>query len=442
MQRLKSLSVLKRLKCSNSYCFYTTSAAQREPNHFQDEVLVEGRAFSRAAILNRPSQLNAITTSMAGRLQRLYESWEDNSQIGFVIYEGIVCVSKCHSNLLKGSGRAFSSGADMVTIYRLLQEGKDAECKEFFRTLYQFIYLVGTYLKPNLTILDGITMGGGAGIAVPGMFRIATDKTVFAIPEVQMGFHPDSGASFYLSRLPGYLGEFLALTGEKLNGAELVACGLATHYSLNAKLSWIEERLGQLMTDDPSVISDSLAQYGDLITVDRHSVLRKIDRIDKYFCHDTVEEIVEALTEGESHDELCSVSPLSLKITLQSVNKDMKFQPLISVFWLVEYLHIIAFASPKKVSETFVEVGRSNKKLLAKSESDQVVIVFTTFRGAHCVRGPDQCLARKYRTSLHCISKEVSGDFREWDTPSLKAVTKDMVDCYFASLPTSEPELN
>ncbi|GJY62736.1 3-hydroxyisobutyryl-CoA hydrolase-like protein 2, mitochondrial, partial [Tanacetum coccineum] len=312
MQRLKSLSVLKRLQCSNSYCFYTTSAAQRELNHFQDEVLVEGRAFSRAAILNRPSQLNAITTSMVSlMLQRLYESWEDNSQIGFVT--------------MKGSGRAFSSGADTVTIYRLLQE---------------------------VTILDGITMGGGACIAIPRMFSIATDKTVFATPEVQMGFHPDSGASFYLSRLPGYLGEFLALTGEKLNGAELVACGLATHYSLNAKLSWIEERLGQLMTDDPSVISDSLAQYGDLITVDRHSVLHKIDRIGKYFCHDTVEEIDEALTEGESHDELCSVSPLSLKITLQSI-REGRFQPL------------------------------------------------------------DQCLAREYRTSLHCISKEVSGDFCE-----------------------------
>ncbi|GKA35767.1 3-hydroxyisobutyryl-CoA hydrolase-like protein 2, mitochondrial [Tanacetum coccineum] len=304
---------------------------------------------------------------------------------------------------MKGTGTDFSSGADMVTIYCFLQEGKDAECKEFFRTLYQFIYLVGTYLKPNLTILDGITMGGGAGIAVPGMFRIATDKTVFATPEVQMGFHPDSGASFYLSRVPGYSGEFLALTGEKLSGAELVACGLATHYSLNAKLSWIEERLGQLMTDDPSVISDSLAQYGDLITVDRHSVLHKIDRIDKYFCHDTVEEIVEALTEGESHDELCSTalkrlkeaSPLSLKITLQSI-REGRFQPL------------------------------------------------------------DQCLAREYRTSLHCISKEVSGDFCEgirailvdkdfapkWGIPSLKAVSKDMVDCYFAPLPTSEPELN
>nr|XP_043627438.1 3-hydroxyisobutyryl-CoA hydrolase-like protein 2, mitochondrial [Erigeron canadensis] len=393
MQRLKSLSLVTRSSQKQCHKFFATVSAQRDNypqhNHSQDEVLVEGRAFSRAAILNRPFKLNAITTSMAGRLQRLYESWEDNSQIGFVT--------------MKGSGRAFCSGADMVAIYRLLQEGKEAECKESFRKLYHFIYLLGTYLKPNLAILDGITMGGGAGIAFPGMFRIATDKTVFATPEVQMGFHPDAGASFYLSRLPGYLGEFLALTGERLNGAELVACGLATHYSLNAKLSWIEERLGQLMTDDPSVISDSLAQYGDLVYVDKNSVLNKIDRIDRYFCHDTVEEIVDALREGESHDELCSTalkklkeaSPLSLKITLQSI-REGRFQPL------------------------------------------------------------DQCLAREYRTSLHCISKHVSGDFCEgirarlvdkdyapkWDTPSLEAVSRDMVDYYFAPLPDSEPELN
>ncbi|KAI3690523.1 hypothetical protein L2E82_48593 [Cichorium intybus] len=393
MQRLKSVLVLRRSLQRQSRNCYTTVSAQRDTypqhNHFHEEVLVEGRAFSRAAILNRPSKLNAITTSMAGRLQRLYESWEDNSQIGFV--------------MMKGSGRAFSSGADMVTIHRLLQEGNVAECKEFFRTLYQFIYLLGTYLKPNLAILDGITMGGGAGVAVPGMFRIATDKTFFATPEVQMGFHPDSGASFYLSRLPGYLGEFLALTGEKLNGAELVACGIATHYSLSGKLSWIEERLGQLMTDDPSVISDSLAQYGDLVYVDKSSVLHKIERIDKYFCHDTVEEIVDALKEAESHDELCSTalkkikeaSPLSLKITLQSI-REGRFQPL------------------------------------------------------------DQCLAREYRTSLNCISKQISGDFSEgirarlvdkdfapkWDIPNLEEVTKDMVDSYFAPLSTSEPELN
>ncbi|KAK1417882.1 hypothetical protein QVD17_27016 [Tagetes erecta] len=393
MHRFRSLSHLQRSLQRQSHNRFTTISTQRDNHplnhHFQQEVLVEGRAFSRAAILNRPDNLNAITTSMAARLHRLYESWEDNSQIGFVT--------------MKGSGRAFCAGADMVTIYRLLQEGNDEACKQFFRTLYQFIYLVGTYLKPNVTVLDGITMGAGAGIAVPGMFRVATDKTVFANPEVQIGFHPDSGASFYLSRLPGYLGEFLALTGERLSGAELVACGLATHFSLNAKLAWIEERIGQLMTDDPSILSESLAQYGDLVYVDKSSVLHKIDRIDKYFCHDTVEEIVDALKEGESHDELCSTalkklkeaSPLSLKISLQSI-REGRFQPL------------------------------------------------------------DECLAREYRTSLRCISKQVSGDLCEgirarlvdkdfspkWDTPSLEAVTKDMVDFYFAPLPDYEPELN
>lgn len=71
--------------------------------------------------------------------------------------------------------------------------------------------------------MDGITMGGGAGISIPGTFRVATNKTVFATPETLIGFHPDAGASFYLSHLPGHLGEYLALTGEKLNGVEMIA---------------------------------------------------------------------------------------------------------------------------------------------------------------------------------------------------------------------------
>ncbi|PKI34005.1 hypothetical protein CRG98_045623 [Punica granatum] len=143
-------------------------------DHSEDQVLVDGRASSRAAILNRPSALNALTTSMVARLKRLYESWEESPDIGFV--------------LMKGSDRAFCSGGDAVALYHLLNEG----------------------------------------------------------------FHPDAGASFYLSRLPGYLGEYLALTGDKLNGVEMIACGLATHYALNARLSMLEERLGKLVTDDGS----------------------------------------------------------------------------------------------------------------------------------------------------------------------------------------------
>ncbi|XP_034683372.1 3-hydroxyisobutyryl-CoA hydrolase-like protein 2, mitochondrial [Vitis riparia] len=356
----------------------------------QEQVLVEGRAKSRAAILNRPSDLNALTIPMVARLKRLYESWEENSDLGFVI--------------MKGSGRALCSGGDVVALNQLINEGKVEECKKFFETLYKFVYLLGTYVKPNVAIVDGITMGGGAGISIPAMFRVVTDKTVFATPETQMGFHPDAGASFYLSRLPGYLGEYLALTGEKLNGVEMIACGLATHYSLTARLPLIEERLGKLITDDPSVIESSLEQYGDLVYPDKRSVLHKIETIDKCFCHDTVEEIINALENeaSSSYDEwsatalkkLKEASPLSLKVTLRSI-REGRFQPL------------------------------------------------------------DQCLAREYRISLVGITKRVSDDFCEgvrarlvdkdfapkWDPPSLGEVTKDMVDCYFTRLNEFEPEL-
>ncbi|KAK7311045.1 hypothetical protein RJT34_08919 [Clitoria ternatea] len=357
----------------------------------QQQILVEGRAKSRAAILNRPSSLNSLTAAMVSRLKRLYDSWEENSDIGFV--------------LMKGSGRAFCSGADVVRLYHSLNGGGNTEeAEQFFKTLYSFVYLQGTYLKPHVAILDGITMGCGSGISLPGMFRVVTDKTIFSHPEAQIGFHPDAGASYILSRLPGYLGEYLALTGDKLNGVEMIACRLATHYSLNARLPWLEERLGKLITDEPSVVEASLAQYGDLVYPDRSSVLHKIDTIDRCFSHDTVEQIIEALEKeaAESYDEWCmttlrkikEASPLSLKVILRSI-REGRFETL------------------------------------------------------------DQCLVREYRMTLRGISKQVSSDFFEgvrarmvdkdfapkWDPPSLKEISEDMVEYYISPLSEVASEL-
>ncbi|KAK6129772.1 hypothetical protein DH2020_036479 [Rehmannia glutinosa] len=364
----------------------------KEEGFLLSPVLVEGRANSRMAILNRPSALNAITASMAARLNRLYESWEENSDIGFVMMKG-------------GGQRPFCSGTDVIALYQLLNEGKTEECKAFFQSLYKFVYVLGTYLKPHVAIMDGIVMGGGAGISLPGMFRVVTDRTVFSTPEVQIGFHPDAGASYYLSRLPGYLGEYLALTGEKLNGVEMMTCGLATHYSLKEKLPWIEDRLGNLLTDDRSVIENSLAQYGSLEYPDPRSVLHKIETIDSLFSYDTMEEIVEALENKAAEpgniwyatvlNKIKEASPLSLKVTLQSI-REGRFQTL------------------------------------------------------------DQCLTREYRTSLKFISKHVSSDFCEgvrarlvdkdfapkWSLPKLEEVTDDMVASFFSPLGEVEPELN
>ncbi|KAL1557395.1 3-hydroxyisobutyryl-CoA hydrolase [Salvia divinorum] len=398
MQKLKLLVPLSRCLSRNGTVSRQGRSFSALPNYAQhdylqqDEVLVEGRANSRAAILNRPTVLNALTAHMAARLNKLYDSWEENSSIGFV--------------LLKTSGdRAFCSGTDVVDLYRLLDEGKTEECKELFRSLYKFVYVLGTYLKPHVAIMDGVVMGAGAGISLPGMFRVVTDRTVFSSPEVQLGFHPDAGASYYLSRLPGYLGEYLALTGEKLNGAEMMACGLATHYSLKEKLPWIEERLGSLITDVPSVIESSLAQYGTLVHPDERSVLHKIEMIDSLFCHDTVEDIVEALE-----------------------NKAAEFGDK----WCANLLHKIKEAPPlsSKIALQSIREGR-----------------FETL---------DQCLAREYRASLTFISKDFSNDFIEgvrarliekdfapkWGPSKLEEVSDDMVAAFFSPLSEVEPELN
>ncbi|PNY03500.1 3-hydroxyisobutyryl-CoA hydrolase-like protein mitochondrial-like [Trifolium pratense] len=204
--------------------------------------------------------------------------------------------------------------------------------------------------------------------------------------------------------LLSYAGEYLALTGEKLNGVEMVACGLATHYSLLARLPLIEEQLGNLVTDDPSVIEATLEQYGDLVHPDSSSVLQRLEIVDKCFCHDTVEEIVDAVevAASETKDAWCistlnrlkEASPLSLKVSLRSI-REGRFQTL------------------------------------------------------------DQCLLREYRMTLQAISKQISGDFCEgvrarvvdkdmapkWDPPTLEKVSQDMVDQYFLPLTEFEPDL-
>ncbi|XP_050203288.1 3-hydroxyisobutyryl-CoA hydrolase-like protein 1, mitochondrial [Mercurialis annua] len=366
------------------------SSESIDDDDLDNQVLVEGKAYSRTAVLNRPSALNALNTNMGARLLKLYKLWEDDPDIGFVT--------------MKGSGRSFCAGGDIVTLYNLIKQGRLDDCKEFFRTLYTFIYILGTYMKPHVAILNGITMGGGAGVSIPGTFRVATDKTLFATPESLIGFHPDAGASFHLSHLPGHLGEYLALTGETLNGAEMIACGLATHYTYSERLQLIDHHLGELITDDPSVIETTLEKYGYVVNPDKMSAIHRIETIDKCFSHDTVEEIFDALESEASgtNDAFCNstlrrlkeASPLSLKVSLKSIQEG-RFQTL------------------------------------------------------------DQCLVREYRMSLQGISKQISNDFCEgvrarmvekdlapkWNPPSLEQVSEDMVEQYFSPLSETESDL-
>nr|XP_043630566.1 3-hydroxyisobutyryl-CoA hydrolase-like protein 1, mitochondrial [Erigeron canadensis] len=353
-------------------------------------VVVEGNANSRTVVLNRPSSLNALNTSMIKRLHTLYESWEDDPNVGFVV--------------MKGNGDAFCAGGDILAMRNMIIKGDVEGSKEIFWKAYNLIYLLHTYLKPNVAILDGITMGGGVGISVLGTFQIVTNKTAVATPEATIGLHPDAGASFFLSRLPGYLGEFLALTGHRLNGVEMMMCGLATHYSHSRNIPLIEEDLRNLITNDPSVIKTTLDKYTDLDYPHNNSIFDRMETIDKCFGHDTVEQIIDALEreDAKTHDGWCC-----------SVLKKLKY------------------ASPLILNVSLRSIREGRYQTL------------------------EECLIREYRLTLRAISDNISSDFckgvrarmvdkdftPKWDPPSLEHVSQDMVDHYFSPLGASEPEL-
>ncbi|CAA3029633.1 3-hydroxyisobutyryl- hydrolase 1, mitochondrial [Olea europaea subsp. europaea] len=370
MYNFKSSLLLRR--CVHRCIFHFRSVSSLSNNPLIDDadnlVLVEGKAYSRTAILNRPSVLNALNTTVGARLHKLYKSWEDNPDIGFVA--------------LKGKDRAFCAGGDIVSLYKLINEGKLEECKEFFWTLYNHIYFLGTYLKPHVAILNGITMGGGAGISVPGTFRVATDKTVFATPETLIGFHPDAGASFYLSHLPGYLGEYLALTGDKLSGAEMMSCGLSTHYSLIAVTKTVRDMQGCLSA---WLVKHGLFHlYLNLVLLrlcDPKVLENEVAKTNDAWCTSTLMKLKDA-------------APLSLKVSLRSI-REGRFQSL-----------------------------------------DQCLI--------REYRMSLQGISRQITVDFHegVRAKLVDKDFApKWDPPTLEQVSQDMIDQYFAPLTAFEPEL-
>ncbi|KAJ0492641.1 putative 3-hydroxyisobutyryl-CoA hydrolase [Helianthus annuus] len=187
-------------------------------------------------------------------------------------------------------------------------------------------------------------MGGGAAIAIHGRFRVVTDNTFFAMPETALGSFPDVGASYYLSRLPGFFGEYVGLTGARLDGAEMLACGLATHFVPLEKLSSLEDALCKATTGDPKIINNIILHdfsnknptlkekshyFRYVLTIKFATVCCRLKTINSCFSRRTVEEIISALEEGDKNMDdwiswtiqaLKKASPTSLKISLCSVS--------------------------------------------------------------------------------------------------------------------------
>ena len=174
-------------------------------------------------VLDRPAALNALDLPMVRQMQEVLEAWRDEPEIHAVV----VC----------SEGRAFCAGGDIRRIRSLVLAGALEEATTFFAEEYLLNATIASYPKPYISLIDGICLGGGLGISAHGSHRIVTEHATLAMPETAIGLTPDIGASYFLSRLPGLLGLFLGLTGERVTGADAVHCGLATHFVPRAALA-------------------------------------------------------------------------------------------------------------------------------------------------------------------------------------------------------------
>lgn len=225
--------------------------------------------------LNRPRALHALTQGMC----------EDMSAALLRLREdpGTKAVILDHAE-----GRGFCAGGDVAMVRRSALEDDGKSGRAFFHAEYRLNHLMFTYPKPIVAFMDGVTMGGGVGISQPCKYRVATENTLFAMPEGNIGLFPDVGAGWYLPRLPGAIGKFLALTAARLDGAECLWAGLATHYLTSDRLAEAKARIAK--GEEPGGVLDNLSSHAP-----EARIKGNIGKIDLLFGADTLEGIIAAL---------------------------------------------------------------------------------------------------------------------------------------------------
>jgi 3-hydroxyisobutyryl-CoA hydrolase len=379
-----------------------------------DEVLLgEEIDHVRLITLNRPRQLNVISSKVVSLLAEYLEKWEKDNKAELVI--------------IKGTGRAFSAGGDLKMFYDG-RKSKDS-CLEVVYRMYWLCYHIHTYKKTQVALVHGISMGGGASLMVPMKFSVVTEKTVFSTPEASIGFHTDCGFSYIHSHLPGHLGEFLALTGARLNGKELVAAGLATHFVPFEKLPELEKRLISLNSGDKNAVKSAIEEFSVEVQLDADSVLNKKSIIDECFSKDTVAEIIKSL-EAEASKEgngwigailkgLKRSSPTGLKITLRSIREGRKQtlpESLKKEFRLT--MNILRTSISEDVYEGIraLTIDKDNAPKweppsLDKVDEEKVDLVFQPFKEDLELQIPEREESRwhgKYETTPYATSKVIA----------------------------------
>lgn len=270
-----------------------------------DDVLTFTEGAAGRIRLNRPAAIHALTLDMVHAMTTALLAWRDDPAVRVILID-------------HAEGRGFCAGGDIAFLRDSALNDGGTSGRTFFHDEYQLNHLLFTYAKPVVAFMDGITMGGGVGISQPAQFRVATGNTRLAMPETGIGLFPDVGGGWYLSRLKGRLGQYLALTGARLDGAECHWAGLATHYLGTESLSDAKARIAA--GEEPGTVLDALS-----VTPPEARIAAHAGAIARLFNSDRYEDILGALANGSAEwnqvtlATLATKSPQTCKVALRQL---------------------------------------------------------------------------------------------------------------------------
>ncbi|CEG56376.1 enoyl-CoA hydratase/isomerase family protein [Legionella fallonii] len=278
-----------------------------------DEVLFTREGQLGVITLNRPTALNALTLSMIMELQKQLVLWKEDDSLCAVVVRAT-------------SGNAFCAGGDVRWLYNTGRNNQ-AEQMQFFWHEYRLNHFIHQFGKPYISLMDGITMGGGVGISLHGSHPVASERFVFAMPETSIGFFPDIGASHLLARCPGSLGMYLGLTGNRLGSQDALQAGLVKYTIASEQMqSVINDLLSiDLSKEVHTRVTQCLNKYNKVLGEEELTSINPL--INSCFSQSTVESIRKSLSSckdawAEKIDNtLNQKCPLSLKITLHQLQK-------------------------------------------------------------------------------------------------------------------------
>ncbi|GJN98784.1 3-hydroxyisobutyryl-CoA hydrolase [Mycobacterium marinum] len=277
-----------------------------------DEVLTRVDGGVGFITLNRPKAINSLNQTMVDLLSTVLTRWERDGEVRAVVVSG-------------AGERGLCAGGDVVAVYHSARQD-GAEARRFWRDEYLMNGQIGRFSKPYVALMDGIVMGGGVGVSAHGDIRVVTDTSKVAMPEVGIGFIPDVGGAYLLSRAPGALGLHAALTGAPFSGADAIALGFADHFVPHAELDAFSAAIAS------DGIESALAHHA--VEPPPSGLAAQRGWIDECYAGDTVADIIAALRghdAGPANDAanvIASRSPIALSVTLEAVRRAAKLETL------------------------------------------------------------------------------------------------------------------